>query len=197
MDIAKLRLSEEELRLVTDPGFILTKNAIIGKVYLLFGYLAEEMKRELNLPDEVALVSPKIARGENYHGLPYVMLDFPRYFKADDAMAIRIFFWWGNFFSITLHLKGRYRDKFAGKLSAEYENLSAKNYSLAISEDEWQHHFGKENYRPLKEMKPDDFRRYIIQHPYIKLSIAYPLLRWEDMHVILLEAYLDLGKLIS
>jgi hypothetical protein len=197
MDVAKLRLSEEELRLVSDPGFILTKNAIIGKVYLLFGSLAEEMRHDLKFPEEVAAISPKISRGENYLGLPYVMLDYPRYFSKEDTMAIRTFFWWGNFFSITLHLKGMYRNRFAERIITAQEQLSMKKYALAVSDEEWQHHFGKENYRPVHEFRTDEFRKYVSQHPYLKLSIAFPLLQWNEMHEQIREAYIDLGKLIS
>ena len=42
---AKLQLSAEEMRLVTDPGWILTKNSIIGKVVGMFAGLSEEWRR--------------------------------------------------------------------------------------------------------------------------------------------------------
>ena len=35
----------------------------------------------VDLPGDIAAIAPKIARGENYLGLPYVMLDYPRYFR--------------------------------------------------------------------------------------------------------------------
>jgi len=96
-------LSTKELELVTNPNIILTKNAIIGKVYDLFGQLSEAYKTVLT-NKELLAIGPKIARGENYQGLPWVMLDFPRKFTQSDTMAIRSFFWWGHFFSITLQL---------------------------------------------------------------------------------------------
>src|SRR5262245_61567301 len=108
---AKVSLSAFEQQLVTDANWILTKNGIIEKVYLLFGNLSEHYKQEpllQQLPAEAVTASPKIARGENYEGLPYVMLDYPRCFGKEDTLAIRTFFWWGHFFSITLQLKGKY-----------------------------------------------------------------------------------------
>ncbi len=162
MDSAKLRLSEEELRLVNDPGIILTKNAIIAKVYELFGLLAADFRAKTILPGEVAGIAPKIARGENYHGLPYVILDYPRYFSTADVLAIRCFFWWGNFFSITLHLKGLYREMSSAVIMQQYETLSAAGYSLAISDDEWHHHFGDDNYRSISSMDEHEFRLYLV-----------------------------------
>ena len=47
MNGAKIQLSPDELLLVQNGQWILTKNTIIQKVYHLFGSLAEEMK---NIP---------------------------------------------------------------------------------------------------------------------------------------------------
>ena len=72
----------------------------------------ENVNRGFNLPEEVLIQSPKISRGENYNGLPYVMLDYPRCFGKEDVFAMRTMFWWGNFFSITWHLKGKYSKEY-------------------------------------------------------------------------------------
>jgi hypothetical protein len=36
------------------------------------------------------------------------------------VFAIRTMFWWGNFFSVTLHMKGNYREHFQEKLIGNY-----------------------------------------------------------------------------
>lgn len=197
MDSAKLRLSAEELRLVTDPGFILTKNAIIEKVYVLFGILADDFREMIILPNEVEAMAPKIARGENYLGLPYVMLDYPRGFSIENIMAIRCFFWWGNFFSITLHIKGSYRNLCSAAILRHFSMLSALEYSLAISEDEWHHHFGEDNYRPISAMDEHEFRLLMTGHPYIKIAKVFPLSSWENMRILFGKAYGELGLLIA
>src|SRR6478672_2018750 len=104
----KIQLSDVEMDLVNNTGWILTKHDIIKKVYVLFGELSESMHKELAsfekyLPAEVFLKSAKITRGENYKMLPYVILDYPAFFDRDHIFAVRTMFWWGNFFSITLH----------------------------------------------------------------------------------------------
>jgi hypothetical protein len=197
MDSAKLRLSPEELKLVSDPGIILTKNAIIEKVFFLFGALADDFRNMTDLPGDIATIAPKIAKGENYLGLPYVMLDYPRYFSADDIMAIRCFFWWGNFFSITLHLKGIYSEMCSTAIQRSYEKLSALGYSLAISEDEWHHHFGTDNYRCITSMDEHEFRLYITAHPYIKIARIFPISSWKNMRQLFIQAFGELGELIA
>src|SRR4051812_10400669 len=111
-------LSKNELEMVTSSEFILTKNRIVEKVYRLFGLLSEDYKNILQeyataLPAEVFASSPKIYKGENYLNLPYLMMDYPRVFLKDDTFAIRCFFWWGNYFSITLQLSGKFLRHFS------------------------------------------------------------------------------------
>src|SRR5262245_51174126 len=114
MNRAKIQLSADELSLVQNAAWLLTKNNIIDKVFELFGEVAtgagELLKEAADwLPKETFVQSPKISKGEKYLGLPYVMLDYPRMFSREDVFAIRTFFWWGNFFSVTLHIKGKYK----------------------------------------------------------------------------------------
>ena len=87
-DAIKLSLSADELELVCNKDWILQKKIVIDKVYFLMGELSQKMQQHIAynksmLPSIVAESSPKISRGENYRGLPYVMLDYPRYFKAN------------------------------------------------------------------------------------------------------------------
>lgn len=93
---ANVKLSKNELSLVCDEQFILTKNNIIEKVSQLYGLLSNSFTNTLsestNLPAEILSASPKIYKGEQYEGLPYVMLDNPRCFNKQDAFAIRCFF---------------------------------------------------------------------------------------------------------
>ncbi|RYG35601.1 MAG: hypothetical protein EOO01_31385, partial [Chitinophagaceae bacterium] len=104
MNSSKLQLSAEELTMVQDSHWLLTKNSIMQKANVLFGECAAWL--QANFPSQpsdhaVLFNSPKIARGENYEGLPYVMLDYPRLFGKENIFAFRTMFWWGNFISVT------------------------------------------------------------------------------------------------
>ena len=94
MSPAKVTLSPKEQELVNNTDWILTKNAVIQKVYDLFGGLSDVYQLALQnqvaiTPEDVGIRSPKISKGEQYEGLPWVMLDFPRHFAANDAFGIR------------------------------------------------------------------------------------------------------------
>ncbi|MBS1566792.1 MAG: hypothetical protein JST39_20575, partial [Bacteroidetes bacterium] len=112
MDASKIQLSGDEWQLVQNSDWILTKHAVIDKVYTMFGEIAATMQTELAndpaFPAELLKNAPKISKGEQYRRMPWVVLDYPRVFSKEHTMAIRHFFWWGHYFSSTLHVKGRF-----------------------------------------------------------------------------------------
>jgi hypothetical protein len=192
MNAAKIQLSPDELLLVQNGQWILTKNAIIQKVYLLFGSLAEEIKNERaknNLPPEVLQTTPKISKGENYKGLPYVMLDYPRLFTKENVFAVRTFFWWANYFSITLHLKGRYKEKFVGAVQKNIFLLTENNFYLSITEDEWHHDIDEQNYILLNDLKDDLKQKHFLQSSVLKISTKINLDKWNESETRLLHLY--------
>lgn len=189
--MANVKLSQRELDLVTNTDFILTKNNIIAKVFDLFGNLSEyEIKTANNfLVDEIKMIPPKISKGENYEGLPWVMLDYPRYFTAKDIFAIRTYFWWGNYFSVTLHLKGKFKERFK---AANFKSQEKRDWFLCCNENEWQHHFRKDNYKLLSEFSEEEIQ----QLSFIKLAKKIPLHRWNDAEIFLKESFETMLELL-
>jgi hypothetical protein len=190
MSAAKIQLSDIEMDLVQNSRWILTKREIIDKVYNLFGLLSNEYVSLLNqnnylLPEEIISMAPKISKGENYHGLPYVVLDYPRYFDKENIFAIRNLFWWGNYFSSTLLIKGIYKNRFAEKIAANYNFLAAGNYAVCIAEDEWDFRFNENNFIPVSKITSDKWREIIFEKKFIKISVKISLTQWNNMQEIL------------
>jgi hypothetical protein len=197
---ANLELSQKEYETIISSEFILTKNRIIEKVYELFGSLSEMYKSMLNdyglnLPGEIFSVAPKIYKGEQYLNLPYVMMDFPRMFSKPDVFAIRSFFWWGNYFSITLHLSGKYIFMFAEALILNKAVLENEEWFLGINEDEWQHHFQQNNYISFKEIKSDDMIN-LKSKKFIKIAKKLNLENWQFAEEFYASNYKKLLELI-
>ncbi len=186
----KITLSAKELELVCNKEWILTKQIIIEKVYQLFGELANTMQRYLMhktgaLPAQVMVIGPKISKGENYKGLPYVMLDYPRYFTKDATLAIRTFFWWGNFFSINLQLSGDYMQAATSSLQRNFSFLQQNNYSICINPEPWHHHFGEDNYVPIKNVTATAFLNLLSDKPFVKIAKQISLQQWDAAGQIL------------
>ena len=148
--MANVKLSVPEKELVMNKDFILTKIAIIQKVYALFGDIAERYKTiaapyKEQLPAGIFEPAAKIFKGENYLQLPYVMLDYPRKFTGDNMFAIRSFFWWGNYFSISLIVSGTYKEAY---LKAVEKMAVADSWFICINESPWHHYFEADNFLP-------------------------------------------------
>jgi hypothetical protein len=197
MDNTNLALSTEELQLVSDSSIIFTKNRIINKVCALFNDLSNTYLVETqNLPT-LRTITPKISKGEQYQGLPYVMLDYPRLFSKEDVLAVRTFFWWGNFFSITLHLKGIYQKKCTEPLLKNFEILKENDFSVSITKNEWEHHPVIGNSLNLKNINQATFEKLIIEHPFLKISKTFPLNLWENSIPLLKKEFIVLIKCLN
>ena len=195
--MSKIHLSPEELQLVQNAQLLLTKNIIIEKVYTLFGELAAELQQSSiyssnNLPAEILSLAPKISRGEKYKGLPYVMLDYPRCFGKEDIFAVRTFFWWGNFFSVTLHLKGKYQQLLVPYLQKHTTLLAENNFQVCITGDEWDHDLSDGNYILLSNSNAISAID-LIGKPFYKLTSRVELHQWNEMN----ERLLGLQRVIA
>jgi len=193
MNPVKIQLSPEELLLVQNADLLLTKNRIIEKVHEMFGSLSLEVQNLFNsysfLTPEISVVPPKISKGENYKGLPYLMLDYPRYFGKTDTFAIRTMFWWGHFFSTTLHLKGKYKDEFVPGLKEQLSDFAEHHFYLCINQDEWRHDFEADNYIPIRDATEEMVVDNLMIKEFCKISGKIALDQWDEVPVKLVTLY--------
>ncbi|TMI64786.1 MAG: hypothetical protein E6H07_02395 [Bacteroidetes bacterium] len=183
---AKIQFSELEQSLMRNAEWILTKNAIMEKMKWLLQDCQDEQaalfsNMHSSLPAEIFITSAKISKGENYDGLPWLMLDYPRHFEKENSFAIRTLFWWGNFFSVTLHLSGKYKEQYAANIISQYDTLNQNDFYLCVNNTEWEHHFEKTNYIPVNKTDIDAFLQIINEKNFIKLSVKIDLYQWENL----------------
>ena len=198
----KIDLSANELELVCNTEWILTKHLIIDKVYRLFGNLALNMQEHIRqnaaiLQREASEGNPKISRGENYKGLPYVVLDYPRLFTSEHVFAIRTHFWWGNYFSVTLHLKGQFQQTYYDKLSANFEALAESGHLICLATDEWEHELREPYFTNLRSMGFEKYQQALVSMPFLKIAKPFPLYEWSSMVDLLREEQRTMTNLLS
>jgi hypothetical protein len=201
MNLSNLQLSAEESAMVQNSHWLLTKNIIMQKAYLLFGEAAASLQSILTpgsgWQQDLLLASPKIARGENYKGLPYVMLDYPRHFGKDNIFAFRTMFWWGNFLSFTWHLKGTYASAYRQGIIRHHKRLSDAGFHICVNEDEWRHDFDADNYYAMGDLSAEALGMLLDSKAFTKLAMKIPLDQWNNANDELMKNYLLILELVK
>lgn len=187
---------EEEALLLNDHIF-LVKQELTRQLSDLLGNCANTLRIDIEnnpggIPSKVFMSTPKISKGENYLGRPWMILDFPRVFTKEDMFAYRTLCWWGQGFSMTLLLKGAYLDQLIGPLSDKAEVLAHAGFYLGISDDPFIHHFGEQNIRPLNQFPEpgDSINNQAMVSGFVKLVKLLPL----QMHGSLVQETLKTWK---
>lgn len=175
-------LTEKELLILQDTDFLLTKATVLEKITELLGHTREELKRcvdnsNFSFPDGTGLLDGKISRGENYKNLPYMVLDYPTLFSKNSIFAYRTMFWWGNFFSATLHLEGIALDDYRNSIILNLDDILNKDVFIGVGNTPWQYHYEEDNYVLLNQAHGD----FISGGKFLKLSKKIELKKWNDV----------------
>ena len=200
MNDAKIQLSPEESGLLMNSRWILTKNEVIRKLGDFLGELSEHFHSSVqgkNFPPELLVQHPKISKGENFRGLPYIVLDYPRYFSKEHLFAIRTMAWWGKYFSITLHLKGIYLQRYKDLLNLNETALTHAGYYCNMDKEEWKHDItGPHFYRLQNEngfiagTRPGEL-------PVCKIATWYPVDSWMEAGTRLAQSFEFLVNMLA
>ena len=183
-----------EMELVSSPDIILTKNAILQKIKSFFEEVQMKQqdilkKYSSQLLEEVIKISPKISRGENYKGLPWLVLDNPRHFQHNNIFAIRTMFWWGNFFSITLHVSGNNKNDLLKNLTQNASLLAKNDFYIYNGTKEWEHDIDPDSYKKLSAINEDELQKIISTNSFLKLAIKFTVESLEAVEDKLLRNY--------
>lgn len=183
MENANVRLSPEELELVQDANVILTKNAVMEKAKLLLAGVSGQAQQQLAHAGPLLFGSPqtppRISRGENYLGLPWVAMDYPRVFEQQGVSAIRHIFLWGKHFCCAWHCSGVYKEKAVQAVLAGHAYFSEKNWLLYTGSDEWAHEWNQHHVH-TGSLTPTEFAAILNRQHFFKLCKYLPLSRWNE-----------------
>ena len=178
----KIEFTDREFQIIQDQEFLLTKSKALSKIDDLLSKVRSELKLAIK---DYSIMHPafskfktsKISRGENYRGLPYLVLDYPAVFSAEDSFAFRTMFWWGNFFSCTLHLQGKPLDLYRDLVIDNIGHLVNHDIFLCINQSPWEYHYEVDNYKLLSV---DDLD-FIKESQFLKLSKKFKLSSWKSL----------------
>jgi hypothetical protein len=173
--------------------FILTKNRIISRIYDLFGALSTSLETCLNVagPVWVAQISgsPKISRGEQHIGLPWVMLDYPRVFSRETGfLALRTFFWWGHYFTVQWVISGSHLKKinFFEKLREAPKEINGYQLYAGFARNPWDNDIPQEGLLLMGDLL-DGENNY--SGNVFKIGLKIPFEQWQQLPEITLELF--------
>lgn len=190
------KLTPNELRTLHTTDFFFIKSAATEKIQYLLSEVRDEIKTLIKkegiiLPNEVDISAGKISKGENYRGLPYLVLDYPKYFSLESTFTFRIMFWWGNFFSCTLHLQGNALDERRKLLIQNRNSLRKKNIYICVNDSPWEYHYKKDNYVLLDKFSETEIKRLFTTNHFIKLSRRIALKDYKQLTDFCKESFLQ------
>ena len=175
-------LTAREIEVISDTEFLICKRAAIKKIEKLFGQTQKELSPMfknsiISFPSKDKFSAGKISRGENYRGLPYLVLDYPALFSNENILAFRTLFYWGNFFSATLHLQGESLDHHRESISNNFSDFLHQNIYISVGNTPWEYHYGSDNYMQLSE----DHKELIRTSSFLKLSKKMDVKDWRKV----------------
>jgi hypothetical protein len=105
-------------------------------------------------------------------------------------------FWWGHFFSSTLHLSGIYKKRYEERIRQRLSGPEETGWFICINENEWEHHLEADNYLPLGSMTASKIADCFNQKDFIKLTKTHPLGQWDHAGEWLLNTFLNTVNLL-
>ncbi len=190
-----MKFSTEHLNVLCNSQFLLTKQKLLEYIYEQLSHWQSWHLSYVKVYEQYTAgvfrkpLSGKISRGENYRGLPYLVLDAPRFFTPEDVFAIRIMFWWGNDFSYTLHLAGKPLEMYRASLKKKLVELAENEVFFCVNPSPWEYHFEEDNYQKLAAAPTEMIEAHLFQKNFVKLSRKLPITDFEKFNDFVEESF--------
>ncbi|MBE63193.1 MAG: hypothetical protein CMB89_12605 [Flammeovirgaceae bacterium] len=192
--------SDEELEILKDSQFLKLKNTLSEKVISYFSEIERALHQVIQessfqFPEGAFLKAGKISKGEQYEGLPYFILDYPRLFTQKQVFSFRTMLWWGNHFSCTLHISGPLLENNLEKILV---NLSeAEDLYFCINNTPWEYQYHSDNYLKIKDLSHKDIMSQVENNGFIKLSNFIPVDLWAEYKSFTLASFARFLKCVD
>jgi hypothetical protein len=172
---SKLMLSDDELLFLNQTKSFVLKAAITTKIYEFLGDIKKQFSH-INeqsgyiFPEGTDIITGKISKGENYNGCPYFILDFPKLFSKENIFSFRVMLWWGNYWSVHLHLSGKSYEQYRDNIQNNMGKLNNEGFFLSNSDEEWNYEINETNYLPVSEKNISIINEKIAAQSSIRIS---------------------------
>ncbi len=177
-----MQFSQKTLSYLHDADFLRTKQQVMGQIAETFASLHAWQLAQTDCIAPYAegifaeSATGKVARGERYEDLPYLVSDAPRFFGQRNVFAFRNMFWWGDAFSFVLHLAGEPLQRYRKTLPLRLQTLPSHEVYLCVHPSSpWVYHFRPDNYLLLSSAAPGTQHAHLFEKDFLKLAYRLPL----------------------
>ena len=172
--------SDEEFAALENTQFFEAKTAATARMKGVFEELREALRPELPpngwlCAGAVDTARGQLTTGEDYLGLPYVVLDFPKCFSREEFLTMRTLFWWGHYVAYALIMQGAWLAAAVERVAESLAELEAAGVEATVAEDPWDWRRGAGFTRPLRA--DDATAAWLREAPFLKLMRFVPLER--------------------
>jgi len=165
----------EEVSLITDETFFLSKARIMGKVRASLDTIYAGLQEELA---GMTLLAPpgfdgkkcQFVKGEHLEDYPYQYLDFPKHFDGDDKFTFRSLFWWGHHFAFALILEGEGLTRYKHNLINRYGKVADRHLSLCLGPSLWEWKQGNGYTLPMTRDRRPEVAAVLSGRRFFKLA---------------------------
>lgn len=184
--------SLEEIEILSDQKFLRLKDTVSTKIIRHLSEIERSIHDQIqevnfDFPAGTYLQAGKISKGENYQGLPYFVLDYPRLFSQKEVFAFRTMLWWGNQFSCTLHIGGAQIETLSKHFYSSLSN--EKDMYFCVASSPWEYHFETSNYVLSSQLNDTAMLEHAYKNNFIKISRFIPVQDWNRYKSFTIESF--------
>lgn len=184
--------SAAELQALQNHEFFAVKARATGRMRDSFAALRDALRPTLPTSgwlcrSEVDVTEGFMTTGEDYEGLPYVVMDFPTHLGRAEKLAMRTLFWWGHYVVYSLIIEGAWIPQALERLGRQLPALEAAGVERTVAGTPWDWRRGAGHSEPLGDDAAT--RAGLDGAPFVKLMRFLPL----DAHAFTPAAIVDTG----
>jgi len=193
--------SKKEILTLNEDSFFRTKKIVTEKIFHQFSETVSAIQstpsfKKISFQKGTDITTGKISKGENYLGLPFIILDFPRLFSPEKILAFRTMIWWGNFVSCTLLISGEQVLLAKKNLVNHLSALKKKNVFVCINASPWHHHFETGNFLSMKSLSKQDAASILANLVFVKVARKIPVSEINRLQKFSAESFELFSKLL-
>jgi hypothetical protein len=194
-------LTQKEIGLLLDKGVFKTKASLTLKLQKQLGELESLLFEEMKITGDAFAPEchkqrGKITKGENLNGLPWIVLDYPRFFSKQDICVVRTLIWWGKHISVSLLITGNYKKEFEKRIFKNLKKDKISKWNICISNTPWVHDFTKKNYCKVDKLSRQSEAQS--EHKtFLKISRKISLKKIARIDKIGAECFNELTKMLQ